>query len=683
MKYLTFLIGCLFYNCSFSYSQTSHTSGYYDKDSVYFEVFWAKEKNQTIEWSVNNSSENSFLKYTDGLWLKNRDYTVNTWENIHVYSNNGFVHPIKFTGSGINDIIVCGKNNTVEFQNFRIEVNKNQIDGDFFNIYKINADQSLELEEELQLFKKSLELPYVFESGDGWNLESNSYTNHNICDYWDIKINPNRKGCDNNKVSYETNRGKLKKVNTIKVRLVDTVNHSIDREEVYIIGIGKKYHDHHLLFVTVDSSEIIKLLSNSSENLKVKSHLLILNQNGLSEFSDFVELDIASGSSNCFPNKGMAFKAKCKYPINGSKEITTTLFSDTISEVNKIKFRVGGTGQIGSFSSNEIILKLLNINSQKIGGVNSSYATLYLNGSYWSFGFPQEQPRKEYYSKLLKIDDKEINIANSFKGMFIDTIFKTKDHFFKGNYVVFSEDLSNSENYPFAKREMFIPKSWLKSPIIIFNKQKNNYQIIASTKDGNSDLFVNVLQEIMNLSAKSEDINTSYTKLNGLIDVKNWCKYFTIIHFLGKDFIDNNLYISLDLKNKLFPILLDFDDLIQSKYNADSAWKNIFNEPKDFYEDITNKIAVIINKSNIGHKLLLNTYSELLQNEFTEVQINRIVNSTRENVMKEYDLFHKSWGGYPNGGIPTKDQEILFDLYLNTLIKRTNEAKEFLNCINN
>ncbi|HUH73274.1 MAG TPA: hypothetical protein VLZ75_02595 [Chitinophagales bacterium] len=611
--------------------------------------------------------------------MKNRDFTENTWENIHINTTKGIIHPIRFNGIGLNDIKVFGKNKTNESNNLRIEVIENHQEGDLYNIYyKISEDYYHLINKKTPLFVKSPNPPYLFDSEDGWFIESNSLTGHTIGDYWDLKIDSYGKECSYI-TDYKAQKGLLKKVNTIRVRLVDTVQHSIDREEVYIIGVGKKHHDHHLLFATIDSSEIINLISNPSENLKARCHLVILDKKGLSEFSDFIELDIASGGSSCISNKGMAFKAKSKFPINGSKDITTSLFNDTISKQKKIKFRVGGTGQLGSFGLNEIILQLLNKSSQKIGGVNSSYATLYLNGSYWSFGFPQEQPRKYYYSNLFHVKSKEINIANSFPFMFIDTIFEKEENLIKGNHIVFSEELSSSENYHFPKREMFIPETWLKSPITIFNKQKNSYQIIASIKDGNPKLFVNVLQEIMDLSTKSEDIHESYIKLNELINIKDWCKYYSIIHFIGKDIIDNNMYIALDLEDKLFPILIDFDDLIRKEYDAEKVWNIIFNEPKEYYEDITNKIAVIINKSDSGRKLLFNTYSEILQNEFTEDQINLIVNSTKHEVMKEYELHHKSWGGYPNGGATIQDQESLFDNYLDILLNRRIIVQNFLN----
>ncbi len=665
---------------TFSYSQTSHQSGYYDKDSIFFEIFWEAENNQKIEWSVNNFSENSFTEYNGGIWLKNRDYTENTWENIHVYKNNGFVYPIIFNGFGLNDIRVFGKNNIDDPVRIKIEVVENQKEGDLFNVYEIDNNKVYQLiEKKKLLFTKSSNSTNLFNSEDGWFIESKSHVGHTVGDYWEININPYRNECSNYTIDYESEKGPLKKVNTIRVRLMDTVAHSIDREETFIIGIGERPHDHHIFFATVDSIDIISMLSTTSEKEKAKCYLVILNPENKIEFSDYVQIGIAAGSSICFPNKGVAFKAKNKLSINGTKTITTTIFSDTIQSINKIKFRVGGAGQLGSYASHEIIQQLLQDNNQKLGGVENSVATCYINGSYWSLGFPQEQPRKEFYSNLFSTNSKSINIANSIKGVFIDTIFKKEKDLVKGNYIIFSDELFQSENFPFPQKEMFIPNTWLKEPITIFNKLKNSFQVVAGIKDGNKRNLNLALQDIMDLPTELSIINNSFTKLQEIINVGDWCKYFSILHFLGKDFIDNNIYISLDLENKLFPILIDFDDLMKSDYDAHKSWKAIFNEPKEYYEDITHKIAVIISKSDIGQELLFKTYFHLIQTDFREEKIIKIINSTKEKVMKEYKTHYESWGGYPNGGVHYNDQESRFDYYLGTLLSRRNIVQEFLN----
>ena len=73
-------------------AQTSHKSGFYNVDSLYFKVNWVAGANQQIWVSVNRFSDDGYQPYSGGVWLKKRAPEMNTWENV-IYARNPCNYP--------------------------------------------------------------------------------------------------------------------------------------------------------------------------------------------------------------------------------------------------------------------------------------------------------------------------------------------------------------------------------------------------------------------------------------------------------------------------------------------------------------------------------------------------------------------------------------------------------------
>ncbi len=630
----------------------SHETGYYEMDSLFFEVFqgtWDPDLYE-LQWSVNRFTEQSFVPYTDGVWLKDRSYTENTWENVHMEgSGDGSISPIAFIGTGINTVSVIGSNTQIDEMRLRLEVKENHPNGDIFDAY-VYTPTGLQLLQSIQPATELSGPPYLLDTGDGWMVQFGQGFGHTVGDSWEWTVSGlgSDKECQYPS-DFTQPRGQLLKVNTIRMRLIEKSTGRIAQQEVSIIGFGKQPHGHHILFATADSSDVIDVLSaQEGDDIRRNVYLHIMDPLGKIEFAGKVEWDKAAGSSSCLPNTGVAFKARGSI---GAKNMTSSIYGIPNEKIDKIKMRVGGSGQGGAFSSHEVAVQVLQTTQlELLGGVKNSIATWYLNGSYWSLGFPQEQPRKRFYGRVLGVDEDEVDVMRQIDlNIHFDSIKIGYRNDTFGYFVFFDKEIleqNNTFGYP-----IFVPieKDQVNEMVRLNLFPDKNLTIAGFMRDGIGVSLKSNLEKIFN------EKQPIYKSLN----IDAWSAYISIIHFLNMyDIIHNNNDLGSISVTQIFPIITDFDRIGISVES--SNWSHVFLNPNSNESKIFHMVLDLIHSSPLAMSRLALVYQDLLNTALVPERTTAIVRDMRDKVLPHYEEYHLSWGGSPNGGATLQQQEQLY-----------------------
>ncbi len=665
------LLLCLFKTLlgfTFSLSaQVSHSSGYYsDIDSLFFEVLWVVGEEEELQYSVNKFSEADFQKYLGGIWLKERSFTENTWENVHLNQSSGSVK-ITFKGTGLNAVSVKGKNTSADKFLIRLVVRENSPEGDIFDAYEVTNNELRIIEKGIQPQTMYSGNPYVVDSGDGWQVQWDTGIGYKIGDYWDIEGEPEA----NNSLypsDYHQKRGDLRKVNTVRVRTVDNRGR-VNRDSVYIIGFGEIPHQHHIFFVTADLYDVSDVLRTPQfQKLDRSAFLHIMNPDGVIEFSGKVDWRKAAGSSSALPNHGVLFKTKKE----NNKYILSNIYGADSEKIDRIKIRVGGTGQFDSFSGHEIALNVLNYPSLKLlGGVRNSVATWYLNGSYWSFGFPQEKPGKRFYKKILGERKSEIEIMRPMSFIFgLDTLYKGIKNGEEGVYFDISEETAKFLQLP-VDTILFLPNTMANEDAMIILKDsiEERFYLYGQLKKGKGEKLKSNLSKLL--------LNES--PIDSLLNIDLWSSYISLIHFGNLvDVINNNNDLGITSKQLLFPIMLDFDGFGNASWE-ESNWERIFSTENSVYsKNIIRIILSSFKKSQFAMDRLGLVYQDLLNTALHPDRTLPIIENLKKEVLPNYQEYHLAWGGGPNGGITLDEQIIKFQQFEMFYLHRPDYAYQFL-----
>ncbi len=541
-------------------------NGFYETDSVFFEVTWNIPNNHQVMYSVNQFTESSYKNYIQGFWLyNNRSQEENTWEN---------------------------------------------------NLY---ADEPC----------------YSFDS-------------HLL-------------------------KGNLNKVNTIRVQLIDTIENKIKKDSIYIIGFGKNPHNHYVLFATIDSSDHAEVFQNYNDDIKKRVWLHILKPDGTFEISQPVEFDIAAGSSACLPNKGVAFKATKDSPINGPNNFKTSIFSkDYKEEIKKIKMRVGGSGQNGSFGINEICLRIIDYPDWKIGGVRNTVGTWYLNGSYWSLGFPQVKPNERYIAEEYSIHKDSVDIIYPIPfNIYFDTMYAGSEDGIRGNFIVFEPATAQMLGYPDI---VFFAGNQVIDNLAIIRDPDGRKRVVANAEEGTAIHIQPIFQSLTDLQA--DTVSDHYHTIDSLIDLGSWLRYLCLIHYFGMtDVISNNVSIGLSYRHKPFILMEDFDGVPSSYNNWDTE---IANNDDSYFGIMHEIIQNIILKSPKCRDRMMLVYQDMLNTGLLPSRTVPIVEDMIDELMPEYGYYYQSWGGYPNGGIDSTSQKNMLENFKYFLESRPNISAQLL-----
>lgn len=471
-----------------------------------------------------------------------------------------------------------------------------------------------------------------------------------------------------------TPRGTLNRVNVVSVKLLDTLNRKIIKDSVYIIGFGTLPHKHYTLFATVDSSDLSEVFSDyENEALKKRAWLHILKPNGVFEVSQPVEFDIAAGSSACYPNKGIAFKATKDSPINGPNNFKTSIFTKNYKEeVKKIKMRVGGNGQNGTFGINEICLRIINYADWKIGGVRNTVGTWYVNGSYWSLGFPQVKPNERYIAEEYRIDKDSVDIIVPIPFMiYFDTMYAGSEDGIRGNFIVFEPATAQMLGYPdivfFAGNQAIDNSAIIRDP-------DGRKRVVANAEEGTAIHIQPIFQSLTDL--QSDTVSDHYHTIDSLIDLDSWLRYLCLIHYFGMtDVISNNVSIGLSYRHKPFILMEDFDWVPGSYNNWDTE---IANNDDSYFGIMHEIIQNIILKSPKCRDRMMLVYQDILNTGLLPSRTVPIVADMVDELMPEYGYYYQSWGGYPNGGIDSTSQKNMLENFKYFLESRPNISAQLL-----
>ncbi len=472
-----------------------------------------------------------------------------------------------------------------------------------------------------------------------------------------------------------TPRGILKRVNVISVKLVDTLNKKIVKDSVYIVGFGALPHQHYTLFATVDSSDLSEVFSDyKNEELKKRAWLHILKPDGTFEVSQSVEFDIAAGSSACYPNKGVAFKATKDSPIKGPNNFKTSIFSkDYKEEIKKIKMRVGGNGQDGTFGINEICLQIINYPYWKIGGVRNTVGTWYVNGSYWSLGFPQVKPNERYVAEEYHIDKDSVDIIYPIPfNIYFDTIYTGFENGVAGNFVIFESETAQMLG---LLDTVFYAGNQIDSSNSVFIRDiDGRKRVVANPEEGTANYIRPVFQALVDL--QKDTITDHYLTIDSLIDLDSWLRYLSIINYFGMtDVVSNNVNIGLSYRHKPFILMEDFD-WVPGDFNN---WDTEITDNNDSYFGIMHEIIQnIILKSPKAIERIILVYQDLLNTGLLPSRTVPITEQMTSEIMPEYEYHFQSWGGYPNGGLDSSYQHTMLENFKNFLETRPDISAQIL-----
>lgn len=478
--------------------------------------------------------------------------------------------------------------------------------------------------------------------------------------------------------TYDENisRGNLNRINTVRVRIIDTVTNMVKKDSVYVIGFGEVPHHHYILFCTIDSTDVSEVFKNyENKDIKKRAWLHIMKPDGTFEISQPVEFDIAAGSSACLPNKGIAFKATKDTPINGPNSFKTSLFTKSNKEeIKKIKFRVGGSGQGNSFGINETLLRVIDYPDWNIGGVRTTVGTWYLNGSYWSLGFPQVKPDERYVTEQYRINKDSVDIISPIPfNVYFDTMYPGIQDGVSGIFVDFesetAEILGLSEVYFYPNGQDFFQST------VIIRDTDGRKRVVAGIEEGNSIYLQPILQELVKLVPDST--TDHFATIDSLIDLDSWLRYICLINYFGlTDVISNNVTIGSSYRHKPFILMEDFD----WAGDVSNNWDTEIVSDNDQYDGIMHDIIrkVILKSGQCRERMIL-MYQDMLNTGLLPSRVGPILENIRNEVMPEYGYYNRSWGGYPNGGQDSLQQESMFQSFTNYMTNyRPDQAAQIL-----
>lgn len=563
--FLTITIGC-------AQAQTSHQSGFYPADSIFFTVNWAKTSTQKLIISVNGSTEETFHEYTGGIWLYNRNNTPNTWED--------------------------------------------------------------------QVFSR------------------------NPCSYYFDTLIP---------------RGSLKKVNVVRIRLIDTVTATIKKDSVYNIGIegiGNTQFPFSIpvSFITVDSLDAFgpqgfygpgsgngEVWNYSYDKYGKRANLQIINPETNFFTNQFGEIRIGAGSSSCIANKGISFKGNNDTPFLGPKTITSDIYNGIPTKYKWMKFRVGGSGQRDVFATHEIGLRI--IDGLKIGEVPSTPAITFFNGSYWSLAFPQDKPNQYAVERYTGIDKDFVDI---FEPIPLDILYDSI--VFRNSFLSLYNDGAITYQIPDTLVDT--------ADMVTIQRADQKFQIIGTMDEGTKSIFQPVFQEIINVS--SDTISDHFSIYNSLLDLDSWLRYISLIDLMGlRDVITNNVMLAATQENKPMIIMEDMDGAGMWTSPNSNLWEQEIIDADEGYRGIMlHMIRNILLKSPRTINRLLLVWQDLYNTSLLSSRTVSIIESVSSRVMPEYEMFHNSWDP-----LMTRDsisQESMFNYVKHFFAYRPDAASQIL-----
>lgn len=475
-------------------------------------------------------------------------------------------------------------------------------------------------------------------------------------------------------------RGSLKKVNVVRVRLIDTLTAMIKKDSVYNIGIEGVGNNEFpfsvpVSFITVDSLDAFgpagfygpgegdgtgTVWNYSFDKYGKRANLQIINPETSFRTNQFGEIRIGAGSSSCIANKGISFKGNNDAPFLGPKTITSDIYDGIPTKYKWMKFRVGGSGQQDVFATHEVGLKI--IDGLKIGEVPNTPAITFFNGSYWSLAFPQDKPNQYAVERYTGIDKDSVDIFEPIPfDIVYDSLVSRSDTFFLYyNGVVISASPAATVDF---------------ESLVIIQRPDGRHQVVATVDEGSKAQCELALETVIGTSGEPGD---PFLKIDSVIDLDSWLRYIALIDLLGlKDVITNNVTIATTPRNKPMILMEDLDGTaIWTGINED-LWKTeIVDAPQPYAGIMLHIIRNILLKSPKTIERMLLVWQDLYNTALLPSRTVPLVESVKQKIMPEYGRFHNSWD--PNATRDSLSQADLFGQMINYFTHRPDAASQIL-----
>ena len=482
--------------------------------------------------------------------------------------------------------------------------------------------------------------------------------------------------------SSDSMSGPRKKFNVIRVRLVNIQTNKVVKDSVYTIGLGMYPHiGYHSFFLTVDLSEFDVMMTNFDDDIRIRAWATIFSPNGTVESSQPVQFYIAAGSSACIANKGFSIKAENEAPISGPKNMTTSVFSDggSIQKVKKVKLRSGNGGQAYSFGIHEITQSILDYPGVTIGGAKSNVGLIYINGSYWSLTFPQQQPDNErIIAERWNTDKDSIDVIIPINfNIYIDTFYTGYRNDTLGTFIYFNFDFDQDPrlmeiyNALGFSEVTFIPGDlFAEVPPLMVRNSEGVTNVVANAEEGTIGRFQPIAQR---LTEMINDSTTNYfTELQQLLDLDNWLRYLIVLNYFDvDDAITNNAAIILSDNHKSALVQTDWDNVaVWTSLTADNWESKIFHDTYQYDNGFLYQIIRMLLRFPETQERLILLYQDMINQVFDTARVLPMLHEQIYQVMQLYPYHHNAWGGYPNGGQDSLGVLYMYDRYEHFLRER-------------
>jgi len=576
-------------------------SGFYEGDSVFFEIKDSLIDYTSIEISVNSFS-NEFKPYNGGFWLYNRNYTPNTWEDQNFTKYEDYYY--KDLIDSLTFVTEPFKRDSLKKVNFvktRFLDKNGKILLEKIYFIGVNGTDIFEMHQfpVVHLYVDSLE---AF-GPDGFYGPGKG----EILDKW-----------------FDISRD-IPLLNYIEEERL--WNYNLGWSDLRVKRKLKKSRIEKQSFIEIIDIDNKKLL----ENQKVGARL--------------------TGNGNVtYFNKSIQIIAKKKF---GSSSLKTELFNTESEEFKNLRLRSGGSGQTKHFGYNELALKLMS--GLKIGESKTKIAVLYLNGSYWSLIYVQEKLNEKLIANIYDVNSNQVNLFDVIEGWgtFNLSLYQDSLNFINPlNYCYVPLDSNSTLKY--QNWDIQLPHE-VDSIVSYINTPEHDNFLLGKIKNGNSTTFLDNSSFFLKALNKPP-LKITYNEIDSLIDLKQWLNYICFLDFVGDlDHLQNNIFLANGIgKTKIFA--KDFDQSFSINVD-ENFWQYLYFDDNINYNLAYFIIKDIIIKDEKSIEWIIRVYQDLLN---TNLSYKNSSKALEENYplefFLEYETYFNSWNGSPNGGVKNANE---------------------------
>jgi len=443
-------------------------------------------------------------------------------------------------------------------------------------------------------------------------------------------------------------RGKLDKVNVVRVRVKNTTNKVIYDTAYFIglVGSGNKYpYSLPVVHLLVDEEDAFgpqgfygpgegfnngkyKVWNYEIEPIDKRFNTERLQKNAIVQLIDTqnnsglyanCSVRLMNLQNNNLPNKSFSIVAS-------KGKFNTNLFG--AKTYKAINLRSGGLGQLRGFGVHEVANQLLQ--GMNIGETPNTPVIVFLNGSYWSLSFAQ--PKLEEHTATYA---KNINPDNM--GVFKPT------------------DLpGNEETYAFIKTVLG------DTAVVAWVNVKGQTEPVGMggvmEATASKELFIATAEKLLN-SIEGNTSKLSITEIEALIDLPSWIDYICAVDFgrMNKS-IEKKMLMGIAPNQKLFLMMEQADDFGMSEANG-NHWKEGILAPgkEQTLPAVVIKNIILTNKDCVAR--LVARYQDLLNSNFSPLRTAAAIERKSAAFLPEYSNHWQSWA--PNSGLIFSDEKNL------------------------